>query len=135
MTPAAFQAEFVNVKNVPSRKVLQVIFEVAVEESSKALDALGGIPHPGQSVRVAIARLDVAKVEKRDTRTSERAAMLCRNGNFAVWLCKTLSAGASEAADEMRRRLGVQSRAELDTNPDARARFEALEREYQEASR
>ncbi len=138
MTPAAFQAEFVNVKNVPSRKVLQVIFEVAVEESSKALDALGGIPHPGQSVRVAIARLDVAKVEKPAGKTpSQRAWALCQSGRFRQWISTPHAQCTTEenAAHWMRRRFGIKSRAEIDTNPAVKADFESLEREYQEASR
>jgi len=141
MTPAAFQAEFVNVKNVPSRKTVQFVFEVPVEMSSGPLDALGGIPHPGVSVRVAIARLDVAKVEKPKERTaSQRAWALCQSGRFRAWLTERWSivpdlVDEAHCADALRLCLNIKSRGELDTNPDARARFETLEREYQESTR
>lgn len=138
---AAFTAEFVNVKNVPSRKSVQLIFEIPVEQSSGPLEALGGIPHPGQSVMVAVARLETqpAKVEKpKGPTASQRAFRLCQTRAFKVWLQGSdLGAVISDeqAAINLRERLGVTSRGELDTNPEARARFETLEREYQEAIR
>ena len=138
MTPAAFRADFSTFKNVPSRKCVQLVFEIPTEAFADALEKLGGAPNPGASVSVAIARLDVSRVEKRGTRTSQRAAMLCQSQRFCAWLLNVKPGGYYEpkvAVEEMRRRLGVQSRAELDTNPEARARFESLEREYQESTR
>lgn len=39
--PAAFRAEFVNLRNVQSRKVVQLVFEIPVEKTDEALNCLG----------------------------------------------------------------------------------------------
>jgi len=63
MTAAAFKAEFCDVKLIRTRKTVQVIFEVPVEQSNDVLKALGGMPNPGTSVWCAIARLDPNTVQ------------------------------------------------------------------------
>lgn len=141
MTTAAFRADFSTFKNVPSRKCVQLVFEIPTEAFADALEKLGGAPNPGASVSVAIARLDVAKVEKpkRERLTSERAALLCNQDGFIDWFVTVKRLADLEVprvvAQGLRDYLGVQSRAELDTNPEARARFEQLEREYRESIR
>ena len=139
MTDAAFTATFANVKNVPSRKCVQFVFEVPVEQAKAANDILGGFPDPSVSVHVAIARLVVkpaAEKPRRERLTSERAAMLCNDAAFIDWMLGDHPRkNADEAAERLRTYLGVYSRRELDTDPAARARFEALEAEYKEASR
>ena len=142
MTDAAFTATFANVKNVPSRKCVQFVFEVPVEQAKAANDILGGFPDPSVSVHVAIARLVVKPAPdkpKRERLTSERAAMLCNDAAFADWLFKRVGCNDPKelayVATVMREVLMVDSRRELDTDPAARARFEALEAEYKEAIR
>jgi len=134
---AAIDAEFVDFKLIKGRKVVIICLEIPLEKADRALAVLGGIPNPAESRYVAVARLDTqpAKVEKRDTRTSQRAALLCQSGRFGRWLTDAEYPDELTIATAMRERLGVKSRSELDTNPEARARFEQLEREYQEAHR
>jgi len=140
MTTAAFRADFSTFKNVPSRKCVQLVFEIPTEAFADALEKLGGAPNPGASVSVAIARLDVAKVDKPKERTpSQRAWALCQSTRFGEWLFKRTATNAPievpYIATTLRDLLMVESRGELDTNPEARARFETLEREYQESTR
>lgn len=54
--PLAFQATYANFKNVQSRKVLQVILEVPIEQATQVFDALG-MPNAHASTWVAVARL------------------------------------------------------------------------------
>lgn len=138
MTDAAFTATFANVKNVPSRKTVQLVFELPVEQSKGALDILGGIPDPSVSVHVAIARLVVKPAaEKPERSASQRAWALCQSPRFGEWLCGTIDGPPTveRTVERLRADLGVKSRSELDTDPAARARFEQLEAEYKEASR
>jgi hypothetical protein len=135
MTDAAFQAVFANVKNVPSRKTVQLVFELPVEQSKAALDVLGGIPDPSVSVHVAIARL-VAKPApdkpQRQRLTSERAAMLVKDRVFQQSLCARypeLAKDCMGSADDMLKHiLGITSKRELDDpNSVARETFEKME--------
>jgi hypothetical protein len=139
---AAFTAEFVDIRNIKGRKVMQLVFEIPVEGSWKRVDNLGGTPHPGQPVTVAIARLETqpAKVEKPKGPTpSQRAWALCQSQRFGKYLLGNAAGHQDMPPDEiavcLRRYLDITSRGELDANPEARARFETLEREYQEAHR
>lgn len=140
MTDAAFTATFANVKNVPSRKCVQFVFEVPVEQAKAANDILGGFPDPSVSIHVAIARLKdtPAPKPKRERLTSERAAMLCRDQQFGFWLggCAAGHQPMSEdaIATWLRNSLGIKSRAELDTDPEARKRFEILENEFNQST-
>jgi hypothetical protein len=54
---AAFQATFVDQRPVKGRKQHQFIFEVPAEAANRALQILGGLPNPMDSVWVGIARL------------------------------------------------------------------------------
>lgn len=56
MSDAVFRATFHNTKNVLGRKVLQVILEVPIEESSRVHDVLG-YPDTAKTIWVAVARL------------------------------------------------------------------------------
>ena len=54
---AVFQASFAGLRAVNTRKVLQIILEVPIEENILVLSVLGGFPHPGETVWVACARI------------------------------------------------------------------------------
>lgn len=56
--PMAIKAAFVNVKSVPSRNAMQLIFEVPLEGADAALHGLGGFPLPGSSRWCGIAVLN-----------------------------------------------------------------------------
>lgn len=136
----AFQATFSDFKIVKGRKVCQVVLEVALENADAALKVLGGVPRPDAETWVGVARLVVKPAPekpKRERLTSERAAMLCHDGEFIAWFLNKYPRRhpQQDPIDTFRIYLGVKSRSELDTDPAARARFEQLEAEYKEASR
>jgi len=70
--PAAiFRASYSDWKLIRTRKCVQLVFEVPLEESNKAYEALGGMPNSGEEAWVAIARLNpetVKEVMPADTR-------------------------------------------------------------------
>ncbi|WP_343928893.1 hypothetical protein [Pigmentiphaga daeguensis] len=60
-------------------------------------------------------------------RTSTTAALMGQNPRFRAYL----GADTEQAArDALCRRCGIKSRAELDTNPDAEARFHAIRKAF-----
>jgi hypothetical protein len=71
--PAAFRACYSDWKLIRTRKCVQLVFEVPLEESNKAYEALGGMPNPGEESWVAIARLnpEAAKEVMPDRRPPE----------------------------------------------------------------
>ncbi|GAA4321884.1 hypothetical protein GCM10023144_01440 [Pigmentiphaga soli] len=58
---------------------------------------------------------------------SRLAGQLCAQPAFQRWLGATTS---EQAAEAVRARCGIQSRRELDTNPDAARRFHAIRRGF-----
>jgi hypothetical protein len=57
--PAAiFRATYSDFRLVKGRKVVQLVFEVPLEESNKSYEVLGGMPNPAAEVWCAIARLN-----------------------------------------------------------------------------
>ena len=140
----AFSATFSDFRLVKGRKVAQIVLECPLEQADAALAVLGGVPNPASERWVAVARLKdtPAKVEAPKVKTpSQRAWALCQSGRFQSWLFRNtasdnaydMAPSPEETANVLRAQLGIKSRGELDTNPEARARFEALEKEYQEA--
>jgi len=143
MTAAAFRATFSDFRIVKGRKMAQIVLETPLEEADAALEVLGGVPRPDAERWVAVARLETqpAKVEKpkRERLMSERAAMLCQSPAFIDWFRKhpigKAGAHIEDPVEFFRLVMGIRSRSEFDTNHSARARFETLEKEYQEAHR
>jgi len=56
--PAAIKGCFADFKLIKTRRVCQIVIEVALEEADAALETLGGLPRPDQERWVALARLD-----------------------------------------------------------------------------
>jgi hypothetical protein len=140
MTAAAFRATFSDFRIVKGRKMAQIVLETPLEEADAALEVLGGVPRPDAERWVAVARLETqpAKVEKPKGPTpSQRAWALSQSQRFREWLglLPECTGRDGDTAEALRERLNITSRGELDTSPEARARFETLEREYQEAHR
>lgn len=155
--PAVIRAEFTDYRPVKTRKVLQLVFEVPAEMQTEVFASLG-YPIAGISIWCAIARLaegasapavpespePAAPVVKAKLSRSMLAAILCEeNEDFQVWLAKQhpltwdeyyingnmLSPAAATAT--LKNVLCIRSRKELDTDPEAAARFDALRTSFE----
>ncbi|MBM4073369.1 MAG: hypothetical protein FJ271_31270 [Planctomycetes bacterium] len=68
---------------------------------------------------------------------SQQAALLCRDAGFQEWLLGDETDGTPNLSNEewaalvMRGRLGIKSRADLNIDPDAAARFRSLLAEFE----
>lgn len=56
--PAAVSGTFADFRLVKSRKIAQIVVEVAIEHADEAIRALGGLPQPHAEKWVALARLN-----------------------------------------------------------------------------
>src|SRR4051794_33494293 len=58
--PAAIQGTFADFKLVKTRRTVQIVIEVPIEQADQALAALGGLPQPAEEKWVAVARINGA---------------------------------------------------------------------------
>jgi len=132
----ALAATFVNIRPVMGRRVTQLVFEVPVE-GAEAVIKLLGFPRPDNPQWVGIAPLAIASdagttTERQKTEQDKRvqkAGILCGDAQFQTWFWyQEYCDGPSreEVAEGLRRACGITSRKELATNPDAKARFDAI---------
>lgn len=138
--PAAIQGTFADFKLIKTRSVCQLIVEVNIEDADAALLALGGLPNPSREVPVAIARLNTAKVialpkleqearprrDFKDLPAAQQAALKCKDAAFQRFLFEEYSSAAiheHDAADKVRDICRVESRSELNSNPEAGNRW------------
>lgn len=134
-TPAAIQASYSDYRRVKGRKVLQLIFEVPLEQAPMVHDAFGE-PSPDGSTWVGIAKIDLTArpEERKPLKLSNRAALLCYDPSFIEWLGARNKAvhvrNNAEAAEFVRLYCGVESRSELDSNDEAAEKFRKLDAEY-----
>ena len=141
--PAALRCTYADIKTVRTRKVYQIVFEGPIEEMAHAM-AVFGAPMPDAEVWAGIARLIPARPsapqieqDRPPAKLSQIAGILCNEGAFRRWLCETgdfpgiAVLDLDMAVDELRRRCGVPSRRELDTDGKAAARFRDLKGEYE----
>ena len=150
--PPALQADFTSYKPVPSRKVLQLVFEVPLETQKATFEVLG-YPTPGESTWVAVARLNTKPQAQAEGATapnkswdtmsrSQRAALRLKSEAFQIWLAEKYPATwddfyinqgmlSPEAADAtLKDRLGIASKRDLDNDPVAAPRFDSLLTDY-----
>ena len=136
----ALRATYADIKTVRTRKAYQIIFEGPIEEMGLAM-ALFGPPNPENEVWAGIARLregtrtvQAALEDQTPRPLSQIAAFLGTKPLFRQWLSetgdKTPIRGAEEAADEVRRRCGIRSRTELDTNEIAARHFRNIKADF-----
>lgn len=148
--PAAISGEFTTIKHVPSRKVYQLVIEVAEEAAQHAFDTLG---MPGHGGHIALARLvEDARVkpEHAKDRTpfiklplAQQAAVRCNEPEFRAFLRGYGDVGLissnivtdTDAARFVRIHCKVGSRAEIVEGTEAGDRWKALEAEYFAQSR
>lgn len=129
------RATYADLKTVKTRSTCQVILELPIEALTEVV-ALLGAPVPGNEVWVAIARLrtpaeqPVAEIEpplKRGATLAQIAGIICNEGAFQKFVG---AANAAEAAEFVRGRCNVSSRANIDHNPDAMRAFKDLKAKY-----
>lgn len=146
--PAAIKGSFADFKLVKTRKLAQVVIEIPIEEADHALAVLGGLPRSDNERWVAIARLHAGAAPsptpadnvpsdtasqprnhaspsaKRERTPAERAGFLCTLPEFQQWIDRK---SEEAAANWLRSRCGVVSRAQITTNPDAHEAFKRIE--------
>lgn len=132
--PAAMQADFVDLKFVKGRKVMQVILELPIEAGA-AFVAAFGTPNPSTGIPVALARIDVnAKPEKpKGGKLAQRAGILCSEGGFKKFIAEQMGVEFIDdvvAANFVREHCAVISRADLDHDKHAAVVFQNLVAEY-----
>lgn len=153
--PAAIRATYSDLRFIKSRKVAQITLEIPIEEAPNAV-ALLGTPNPAAEIWCAVARLlhdasaagkihnqgavshDEQAPPKERRRFSElppsqQAALKCQDVDFRIWLTQTgrsIARNSEDAAAFVRLFCGVDSRSELDTNPEAAAEWQNLLRDF-----
>lgn len=157
MTAAAFQATYSDFKLIRSRKVVQIILEVPLENSATVLSALGGMPNPGEEIWVGVAKLDLSKLQSGasapgeamaesppgkavasrqhkpvapERRLTVRAGILCSDPVFRKWLgeiCRKRDVTENEAAIFIRTECDVPSRKDITPGSEAALQFEKME--------
>lgn len=146
--PAIIAATFSDWRPVKSRKVLQLIFEVPVEETEKVLTALGApMPHEEHWCSIALLREEPKpdKPKKRfdEMSRAQQAGVLCNDENFQKWAWKrfglagthqTISGPEAVVAGNVKMHCRVTSRVELDQDVDAAWNWDALVTEYRQAT-
>lgn len=128
--PAAMQADYVDLRFVKTRKVMQITLEMPIEAGA-AFVAAFGTPDPANGVPVAIARLDpTAKPERKGGKLAQRAGILCGEGAFQKFLRELCSRSDYDTATLLRSVCLIDSRADLDHDAEAARRFTDLEASY-----
>jgi len=117
---------------VKGRKVLQLIFEVPLEQAPMVHDAFGE-PSPDGSTWVGIAKIDLTArpEERKPLKLSNRAALLCKETKFAEFIEAEFDATKNyDPVLFVKSFCGVSSRSELDTDDGAADSFRKLEADY-----
>ena len=137
---ATFKGTYSDIKNVRSRKVTQIIVEIPIEQYADFVKVFGG-PDPAEEKWIALALLkDVSREtsnEKRkfeDLPPTQQAALACKREAFQTYCggfdeCTNGAYNCAledDVADFVRVRCGIESRAELNTNEHAAAKWEQL---------
>ena len=125
----AVAGTFVKFDAVPTRKVVRITIEAPIEQADGILRNLGGYPDPSNAKWVGIAPL-AAKPQNilKGGKLAQSAAILCDQRAFQQW-CDT--SNADEAADYLRERCGVETRAHLDHDEEAARIFRDMKLEYE----
>lgn len=139
---AAFRAAYSDFKLVKTRSVVQIIFEVPLEQADLAYRVIGGMPVPGAERWCAIARLDEGatvapelpveaagpcgetldrphkqrKPVAADKRLAQQAAICCTEPTFRKFLEEKhgyAPANEEDAAEALRDIIGVGSRSQI----------------------
>ena len=148
------QADYVDVKTVRTRSVVQVILEIPIEDGDHFVK-LFGMPKPGANVPCALARLKPGSAPKEERQTapkekrsfsemsrSQQAGILCNDPSFheflrqqreAFWvLTSEYLPDDKRAAQCVRNICSISSRSALDVSGplEAKGYWDGLNRDY-----
>ena len=139
------KATFSDFKLVKGRKVAQLVFEVTTDQADEALNSLGGLPRPDAERWFGIVALDLSKAatpapaepEKgsrkwEDLAPATQAAIRCQQRDFRKFLG---AVDGAEVAERVRAQCGVNSRGDLNTEPEAAARWRTLDDQFQKSQK
>jgi hypothetical protein len=139
--PAAFRACYSDWKLIRTRKVVQIVLEVPIEEADAAYQVLGGMPNPAESFWCAVARLKPDAPEKKTKREwhelppAQQAGIRCNEPAFAAFLREcwpTAWVQYGDPAAVVRHICRVQSRSQIKPdNPESVRAWQALNNAYQ----
>ena len=140
----AISGSLVDAKNIAVHKSVRLSIDIPAEQAADVIKAFGW-PTMANPVPVAVARLAEnrpvpAEKERRrfdEMPAAQQAGLLCNEPAFRRFLAET--GGETQiamydldmAADAVRERCEVHSRADIDKQPLARARWEQIVSEYQ----
>ena len=146
---AAFQATYSDWKLIRTRKVVQLVFEVPVEQAGLAYEVLNGMPDSGSEVWCAVARLDETKESATKPRpaaphktggahskswhemtSGQQAGVLCADKSFQKFLTESYGQDATDAAAFVRRYCEVESRSDIDKSERSKFKWRGLTSGY-----
>lgn len=144
MTAAAIQATFADYKRVKSRKVMQLVFEVPLENWPRDYRVLGE-PEIETATWFAIAAMNVSEPaptpKEQGSKLAANAALTLQEGSFRRYLATlqppepdgsvVVDMGNSVADTALKKILGIKSKAELNTDPAAAQRWRDLRGNYE----
>lgn len=145
--PAVLKAVYATWRPVPTRKVLQLVFELPIEQTRLAMDTLG-TPTNETSMWCAIARLQEPQAQPeasaaqsntipitkgrpfKELARSQQAALKCQDADFQYWIGVPGDLAPEMRADEadklLKTRFCIISKKDLDRWPEAGAKWDAL---------
>lgn len=127
--PKAIKCRYADWRPVKGRKVLQMVFEVPLEQQGEVLAMLGA-PLPDRDLWVAVAILsDRQNDDYKGGKLAQMAGILCNEGAFKQWAKERFD--NDDPADFIRAWCGVSSRAHLDHDERAAREFRDMKLEYE----
>lgn len=149
MTAAAFRATYSDWKVIKGRKVVQVVFELPLEQADQAYQVLGGMPIAAHEIWCGIAKLASSAVEQgtlnaqvagsnpassarrkfSDLPPAQQAAMRCNEPVFWAFLREIYlyePGSADDAAEAVRERCNVGSRSEIRPGTEAERKWREI---------
>lgn len=124
--PNVFMATYTDVKIIKTRGVVQLHFEVPIDNFRHCMEVLGDAPRPDREIWVAIARLNkqaaaadppMSKARRGhwDMKPSQRAGDRCSDVRFQEWLASIgrIEDATEEAATTYIRKVAGGSRSNL----------------------
>jgi hypothetical protein len=137
--PMITKGTFSDFKIIRTRKVAQLVVEIPIEEADAAVAALGGLPRSDRERWVAVARLDMnaANGQREKTRRAfcdlpfpQQAGIKTKDTDFQFWINGGFCS-EQDCAAGIRKRCGVESRADIVAGSEAGEKWLGLLREFE----